>query len=69
MRCVWRSEGRRNKTGGRRKRVILQYLILVEIIIGFAASLILFGIFILNVKSHSTEVVLDGDVLKRRYYG
>jgi Nuclease-related domain len=25
--------------------------------------------FILNVKSHSTEVVLDGDVLKRRYYG
>jgi Nuclease-related domain len=25
--------------------------------------------FILNVKSHSTEVLLDGDVLKRRYYG
>jgi Nuclease-related domain len=25
--------------------------------------------FILNVKSHSTEVMLDGDVLKRRYYG
>lgn len=25
--------------------------------------------FILNVKSHSTEVVWDGDVLKRRYYG
>ena len=25
--------------------------------------------FILNVKSHSTEVVLDGDVLKRSYYG
>lgn len=25
--------------------------------------------FILDVKSHSTEVMLDGDVLKRRYYG
>jgi len=25
--------------------------------------------FILDVKSHSTEVLLDGDVLKRRYYG